>query len=99
MSNHLRGILLTLHDRLSANDRRRLHFFLGDEVPRRIRDDPSLRGTLDLMQSLFDQDKINEGDCSLLINALNEIRCTDAAQLLKSIDFSFWPISYYIVFI
>jgi len=80
---HLRAIILKLQDRLSDDDRQRLHFFLGDDVPRRLRDDASLRGTLGLIQSLFDQDKINEQDFTFLINAFDEIHCTDAVKILK----------------
>ncbi len=82
-NHHLRAIILKLQDRLSDNDWKRLHFFLGNDVPRRIRDDPTLGGTLSLMESLFDQDKINEGDFTFLINAFDEIRCTDAVKLLR----------------
>jgi hypothetical protein len=84
MNNHqLRAIILSLQDRLSDNDRKRLHFFLGNDVPRRIRDDPTLGGTLSLMEALFDQDKINEKDFTFLINAFDEIQCIDAVKLLK----------------
>ena len=81
--SNLRSIILKLESRLSDNDRKRLHFFLGNDVPRRIRDDPSLTGTLNLMESLFDQDKINEQDFTLLINAFNQIQCFDAVKLLN----------------
>ena len=86
-NHHLRGLILKLEYRLSDHDRIRLHFFLGDDVPRRIRDDPSLAGTLNLMQSLFDQDIINEQDFTFLIKAFDEIQCLDAAQLLRGIIF------------
>jgi hypothetical protein len=82
-TRRLRAILLNLQDRLSDNDRKRLHFFLGNDVPRRIRDDPSLSGTLCLMESLFDQDKINDEDFTFLINAFDEIQCLDAVNLLR----------------
>jgi hypothetical protein len=82
-NQQFRGILLKLQDRLSDNDRKRLHFFFGNDVPRRIRDDPTLGGTLSLMDSLFDQDKINEQDFTFLIKAFQEIQCMDAAKLLK----------------
>jgi hypothetical protein len=82
-NHHLRAIILKLQDRLTDNDRRRLHFFLGNDVSRRIRDDPSLSGTLCLMESLFDQDKINEQDFTFLINAFDEIQCLDAVKLLR----------------
>ena len=79
----LRAIILNLQDRLSNDDRKRLHFYLGNDVPRRIRDDPTLGGTLNLMDSLFDQDKINDEDFSYLIEAFDQIRCFDAARQLK----------------
>ena len=82
-NNQLRSIILKLEDRLSDNDRKRLHFFLGNDVPRRLRDDPSLNGSLSLMESLFDQDKINEQDFTFLINAFDQIQCIDAVKLLK----------------
>lgn len=86
----LRATLIKLQDYLTDDDRRRLHFFLGNDVPRRIRDDPTLSGTLSLMESLFDQDKINEQDFTLLIHAFQQIRCLDAAKLLQgSREFSF----------
>lgn len=79
----LRAIILKLQDRLSNDDRKRLHFYLGNDVPQRIRDDPSLGGTLSLMDSLFGQDKINGQDFTFLIDAFDEIQCLDAVRLLK----------------
>ncbi|CAF1537025.1 unnamed protein product [Adineta ricciae] len=79
----LRSIILKLQDRLSNDDRKRLHFYLGNDVPRRIRDDPTLGGTLNLMDSLFDQDIINEKDFTYLIRAFDDIHCFDAVKLLK----------------
>jgi hypothetical protein len=84
-NQHLRAILLKLQDRLSDNDRQRLHFFLGDDIPRRIRDNPTLTGTLSLMECLFDQDKISDRDFTFLINAFTEIQCVDAVKLLGGI--------------
>jgi hypothetical protein len=83
-NQEFRGVLLKLQDHLSDNDRKRLHFFFGNDVPRYIRDDPSLGGTLSLMESLFDQDKMNEQDFTILIKAFNEIQCLDAVKLLQS---------------
>jgi hypothetical protein len=86
----LRSTLLRIQDRLSDKDRESLHFFLSDDVPRGIRDDPTLKGTLNLMQSLFDQGKITEQDFTLLINAFKQIGCIDAVKLLEGIRlFSF----------
>ncbi len=88
-NRHLRSILLNLQYRLSDNDRERLHFYLKNDVPRPVGDDSTLNGTLRLMQSLFDQDKINERDFTLLIDAFKQIQCFDAVNLLKSFFFSF----------
>ncbi|CAF4335228.1 unnamed protein product [Rotaria socialis] len=83
-AHDLRSILLKLQNRLKDDDRKRLHFFFGNDVPRRIRDDPSLGGTLSLMESLFDQDKINEEDFPFLIHAFEAIQCIDAAKILRA---------------
>ncbi|CAF1416487.1 unnamed protein product [Adineta ricciae] len=79
----LRSVLLKLENRLSNGDRQRFHFFLGDDVPRRVRDDATLHGTLAVIDCLFDQDKINERDFTYLIDAFEEIECFNAAHLLR----------------
>ena len=79
----LGAVLLEIQDLLSEDDRVDLHFYLRSHIPPRIRDDLSLNGTLSLIESLFDQGQINEGDLTLLINALESIRCYHAANLLK----------------
>jgi hypothetical protein len=82
-NRHLRSIILKLQDCLSDNDRQNLHFFLANDVPRRIIDDPSMTGTLNLMQSLFDQEKISEENFTFLIDVFREIKCVRAVKLLK----------------
>jgi len=88
-NRHLRSILLNLQYRLSDNDRERLHFYLKNDVPRQVGDDSTLSGTLKLMQSLFDQDKINEKDFTLLIDAFKQIQCFDAVHLLNGFFYFF----------
>jgi hypothetical protein len=51
MDNDLRAVILKLETRLGYDDRVRLHFFVGNHVPRSIREDLSLAGTLRLMES------------------------------------------------
>ena len=80
-----RELLLKIQDLLSDNDRQRLHFLLGDDVPRNLRDDPSLGGTLRVLQSLFDKSIITDQDCVYLIEALKKIRCYDAAKRLQGL--------------
>jgi hypothetical protein len=97
MDKHdLRAIILRIEDRLSEDDRTRLHFFLRDDVPRRYIDDLSLGGTLNLIDSLISQDLINENNFNLLIDAFNTIRCFDAVKLLKGTSlFEYISISFY----
>jgi hypothetical protein len=82
-NHHLRGVILKAINSLSNDDRRRLHILLCNDVPRRISDNPSVGDTLSLIESRFDQDKMNEQDLIFLINAFEAIQCTDAVELLK----------------
>ncbi len=87
-----RALLLKLQDCLSENDRRRLHFIVGDTIPRYLRDDPTLGGTLSLLESLFDRAKISEQDFDYLIQAFREIHCYEGVKRLQGmlIDFDFF---------
>lgn len=71
----LRTLIVRLQDCRSEDDRKRLHFFL--------KSDASLSGTLSLIESLFEQDKIHEDGFTFLLNAFDEIRCPDAVKLLR----------------
>ncbi len=85
-----RALLVKLQDCLSDNDRRRLHFIVGDTIPRYLRDDPTLGGTLSLLESLFDRAIISEQDFDYLIHAFNEIQCYEAVKRLKGLIFDFF---------
>ncbi|CAF1639663.1 unnamed protein product [Adineta ricciae] len=78
-----RALLIKVQDLLSDGDRVRLHFLLGDDIPRNLRDNPSLSGTLSVLESLFDKDIISEQDCDYLIEAFKKIHCYDAAKRLQ----------------
>jgi hypothetical protein len=82
-----RAVLLKIQDILSDKDRQRLHFLLGDDIPRYLRDDPSLSGTLRVLESLLEKAIISDQACDYLIDAFNKIRCHDAAKRLKSLFF------------
>ena len=81
----LRTTILKLLDRLSDHDRQRLHFLLANDVPRPIRDNASTSGTLFLMESLFDQDKLSEENFTILIDAFKAIRCGEGLKILTGI--------------
>lgn len=78
-----RTVLLKIQNLLSDKDRECLHFLLGDDVPRNLRDDSTIGGTLRVLQTLLDKDKINDQDCDYLIKALIKIECFDAAKRLQ----------------
>ena len=78
-----RALLLKIQDGLSNDDRRRLHFLFGNVIPRHLRDDPSIAGTLSILESLFDQGKISDQDFDYLLGAFREIRCYDAVKRLE----------------
>lgn len=82
-THEFRAFLLKLQNLLTDNDRKNLHSFFGKDVPRSIRDDSTLGGTLNLLESLFQQEKITREDLTLLIKAFEQIQCHDAVRLLK----------------
>ena len=80
-----RALLLKIQDRLSNDDRRRLHFLVGDIIPRMQREDVTLGGTLTVLESLFDRAVINEGDLNFLIRIFREIQCYDVVKRLQGL--------------
>ncbi|MCC7515638.1 MAG: hypothetical protein IT212_13190 [Bacteroidia bacterium] len=82
-----RALLLKTQELLSDTDRIRLHFLLGDDVPKYLRDDPSLAGTLRVLETLFDRSIIDDQDYDYLIDAFTKIQCKDAAKRLQGLLF------------
>ena len=81
---HFRVVLLDILDRLTANERKKLSFLLSDDIERQISDDPTIGGTLNVFQQLFDRGKISEENFSYLIEAFQAIKCQQAAKSLTS---------------
>jgi hypothetical protein len=77
------ALLAKLQESLSHNDRRRLQFLVKDLIPKKVHNDPTLGGTLSLLESLFDQGKISAQDFGHLIRAFREIGCDPAVKRLK----------------
>jgi hypothetical protein len=67
MDMKLREFLLIMLDDLSDLDRCRLHFALGNEVPRRLRQLCNIENTIQIFEHLIDTGKI----FTSLINALS----------------------------
>jgi len=84
-----RAMLLKIQHLLSDKDRHRLHFLLGDDVSRHLRDDLSLSGTLHLLDSLLEKAFISDQDFDYLIETFNKIPCLDAARRLEGLIFFF----------
>lgn len=80
-----RALLLQIQNRLSNDDRRRLHFLIGDIIPRHQRDDCTLGGTLTLLESLFDRALISEDYLEFLVRIFKEIQCHDAVRRLQGL--------------
>ncbi|CAF4616300.1 unnamed protein product [Rotaria sp. Silwood1] len=83
-----RALLIQVQDRLSNADRRRLHFLFSDDIPKWYNIDPSMSGTLDLLQWLIEHGKISEEDITILMKAFREINCPEAVNLLMGNDCS-----------
>ncbi len=66
---YFRTLLIKLQDSLSDTDRYRLHFLFGNIIPRKLCDDPSISGILNLLELLFDRGLINDQDFDNLIKA------------------------------
>lgn len=80
-----RALLVKIQDRLSNDDRHRLHFLVGDIIPRMQRENVTLAGTLTLLESLFDRAVINEDYLDFLIRIFTEIQCYDAVKRLQGL--------------
>jgi len=80
-----RELLVKVQDSLSDIDRRRLHFLFGDVIPRRLRDDPSINSSLDVLETLIDRGKINDQDFQYLIIAFDKIDRHDVAERLRGL--------------
>jgi hypothetical protein len=84
-----RALLLNIQDRLSADDRDRFLFLIGDIVPRIERENNTLRGTLSALETLFDRALINEDYFDFLIRVFRAMRCHDAVQRLQGLSILF----------
>ena len=85
-------MLIRIQDCLSQNDRDRLHFALGEDVPRTLRDDSSLGGTFRVLEALFEKSFISDDDVDYLTKLFTKINCPDAVKRLRgafSFSFSF----------
>ena len=80
-----RQLLLDILNTLSDDDRHSLHFLIGNDISRRIRENASFNGTLDLLESLFDRDKISRQHFDYLIQRFQGIGCEAAAKRLRGL--------------
>ena len=78
-----RAVLLRIQDSLSDAERRQLHFLFTEDIPRRLQLDGSVETALDVLQALFDREKISPKNFEYLLNGLKAIQRHDCAQRLK----------------
>ena len=78
-----RAEMIKLQNLLSDEDREQLHFYFGDDIPRRLRDNNSLSTALEVVQTLLDRTKISPTDVAYLINGLKAIERHDCAKRLE----------------
>jgi hypothetical protein len=78
-----RIVLIKIQDSLSDEDRAKLNFLFGEEIPRRLQDNSSLENALQVLQTLFDHLKITPNNYDYLVRALHEIGRQDCAERLR----------------
>ena len=79
---YFRLVLIKVQESLSDSDRKQLHFFFSDDIPRHLQSDRSLETSLEVLQTLCDRLKISSDNVDYLINGLNAIQRDDCVQLL-----------------
>ena len=70
-----RKLLLDVADDMSKEDHRNFVFLLGDDIPRRARDDP----LTDIFERLINVGRISDTDCSYLVTMLEQANLTTLA--------------------
>ncbi|CAF2104297.1 unnamed protein product [Rotaria magnacalcarata] len=81
-----RAVLIDILDHLGENERKKLSFLLSEDIDRTIIDDPTIGGTLNIFQQLFDRRKISEENFSYLIAAFQAIKCYQATNSLRELQ-------------
>jgi hypothetical protein len=81
-----RAILVKITDFISADELNKLRFIFYNKIKRRYYPSTTIDGVIDLFGQLLDRDIINKQNLSNLINALDNVECCSAAQLLRSIS-------------
>lgn len=80
---HFRAALVKIQESLSDDDRKKLHFLFGEDIPRVLRENSSLGGALETLQKLFDTLKISPSNYDYLVRALEVIQRPDCVQRLR----------------
>ncbi|CAF3269060.1 unnamed protein product [Rotaria socialis] len=85
-NKQFRTVLIDILDHLGANERKKLSFLLSEDIERSIIDDPTIGGTLNIFQQLFDRRKISEENFTYLIAAFEAIKCYQATKSLRELQ-------------
>lgn len=78
-----RTALLRIQDSLSRDDRVKLHFLFGEDIPRVLRENGSLEEALAVLETLINRLKISPDNYDYLIHRLKAIQRPDCIERLK----------------
>ncbi|CAF5205448.1 unnamed protein product, partial [Rotaria magnacalcarata] len=70
-----RQLLIDLDDEMSNDERKRFIFLLGNDIPKRKRDEP----LVDIFTILIDRGRISETNCNYLVELLERTKLTTLA--------------------
>lgn len=82
-----RAVLLKIEDLLSSDDRMKLHFLFGENIPRVLRENGSLEESIRVLQTLFERMKISSENFEYLLAGLRAIQRFDCVKQLEGKDF------------
>ncbi|CAF3773496.1 unnamed protein product [Rotaria socialis] len=75
-----RRLLIDLDDEMSNDERKRFIFLLGNDIPKRKRDEP----LVDIFTILIDRGRISESNCNYLVELLERTKLTALAYKVAS---------------
>lgn len=78
-----RAVLLKIQDSLSCDDRMKLHFLFGEDIPRVLRENGSLEESIRVLQTLFERMKISSENFDYLLDGLRAIQRFDCVKKLE----------------
>lgn len=82
--SEFRMLLLELEDDLSNDERKKFVFLLGEDIPRRKRDEP----LVEIFNILIDRNKISQDNCTYLLRMFEALKLFTVAYKLAQFEAS-----------